>query len=111
MFYFGNGDNVLNSLFDMLSLNDGIEYRLNIDATIKEPKLLYSKQYNSFCVYDGSMYINDGKVSTSFWSVEKAMNNSFIPCELIIKNIDDSSLYGFYFNEYLEHHKLTGELL
>lgn len=44
------------------------------------PQKLYSKQYDSYCIWNGSAYENDGKVSGAyFYSLEKAKNNGFEP--------------------------------
>ena len=49
---------------------------------MKQPLKLYSKLYDSYCTWNGSMYINDGKVpNANFWGVEKAKNNGFEPIE------------------------------
>lgn len=46
------------------------------------PTKLYSKHYDSYCFWDGTIYKNDGKVSgANFYSLEKAANNGFLPIE------------------------------
>jgi hypothetical protein len=55
----------------------------------EETDVLYSKKWDSFCVREteGGLFVNDGKVSSaSFWSVEKARNNSFEPVVLALVN-------------------------
>lgn len=49
---------------------------------MKQPLKLYSKQYDSYCTWNGIAYENDGKVSGAyFYSLEKAKNNGFEPIE------------------------------
>ncbi len=51
----------------------------------KATQILFSKLYASFCFQEktNSMWINDGKISgASFWSIEKAQSNSFMPYNL-----------------------------
>jgi hypothetical protein len=46
----------------------------------KQPLKLYSKQFDSYCIWNGVAYENDGKVSGAyFYSLEKAENNGFLP--------------------------------
>jgi hypothetical protein len=54
-----------------------------------QTNLLYSLQYDSFCMWDGNMYKNDGKVSSAdFWGIEKAVNNGFEPYYIYVtKNV------------------------
>lgn len=45
-----------------------------------QPIKLYSKQYDSFCTWNGIAYKNDGKVPGAyFYELEKAKNNGFEP--------------------------------
>jgi hypothetical protein len=47
---------------------------------MKQPKRLYSKQYDSYCTWNGVAYENDGKVPGAyFYGLEKAKNNGFEP--------------------------------
>lgn len=44
------------------------------------PVKLYNKEYNSYCTWNGSAYVNDGKVPGAyFYGLEKAANNGFYP--------------------------------
>jgi hypothetical protein len=44
------------------------------------PTKLYSKQYDSYCIWNGTAYENDGKVAGAyFYGLEKAKNNGFEP--------------------------------
>lgn len=47
-----------------------------------KPSKLYSKQYDSYCTWNGTAYENDGKVPGAyFYGLEKAKNNGFEPVE------------------------------
>ncbi len=49
---------------------------------MNQPKKLYSKQYDSYCTWNGTAYENDGKVPGAyFYGLEKAKNNGFLPIE------------------------------
>ena len=55
--------------------------QMSKEMKTKEPKVLYSKIYNSYCyLNEQGMYVNDGKVKNAdFWGLEKAANNYFCP--------------------------------
>ena len=49
---------------------------------MNQPKKLYSKQYDSYCTWNGIAYENDGKVPGAyFYGLEKAKNCGFEPIE------------------------------
>jgi len=77
------------------------------------PTKLYSKQYDSYCTWNGTAYENDGKVPGAyFYGLEKAKNNGFLPIEeniMTIKKFDYSKskedifykiLYPIYAKEF-----------
>ena len=55
---------------------------------MNQPKKLYSKQYDSYCTWNGIAYENDGKVpGARFYGLEKAKNCGFEPIEEQIMSV------------------------
>lgn len=86
-------------------------------ATKKPSPLLYSSRFNSFCIQgDEGMWINDGKVNgASFWTLEKAENNSFYPQDIYVISdgrieIGDWYYTGMRTTEYGVHQCATERL-
>ena len=51
--------------------------------------LLYSKRYDSYCKWDGNVFINDGKCAGAYFhGTEKAANWGFVP---VVESEHDTS--------------------
>jgi hypothetical protein len=61
-----------------------------------KPTKLYSRQHNSYCIWNGVAYENDGKVAGAyFYGIEKANNNDFLSLEQITDKVFDAVSYSF----------------
>ena len=67
-----------------------------------KPTKLYSKQYDSYCIWNGTAYENDGKVPGAyFYGLEKAKNNGFEPIKenTMIQDTEKTNVQFYYHEE------------
>lgn len=52
--------------------------------------LIYNERYDSYCKWNGNVFVNDGKVAGAyFYGTEKATGWGFLPVDELLHDVSD----------------------